>query len=51
MVEVGPARQARELAGLRQVVGEQGHRHAEDRVAERFQPAHFEQVGIGGGHL
>src|SRR5450755_2614216 len=48
---VGPARQALELAGLGQVIGEQGHGNAKNGVAQRFQPAHLEMVGVGGGHL
>jgi hypothetical protein len=45
IVELGPARRRGELRGARQVIGEQGHGHTEDGVAERFQPPHLEIVG------
>jgi hypothetical protein len=48
--EIGPIRQRREI-GLGQVIGEQGHRHTEDGVGQRFHPAHLEQVvGVRLGH-
>jgi hypothetical protein len=44
--EVTPTRRIRETSGLGQVVGEQRHGNAEDRVAQHFQPAHFEKTGL-----
>src|SRR5947199_7421678 len=44
--EVYPARRVREPAGLRQIIGEQRHRNAEDGVAQRLQSAHFETTDL-----
>ena len=44
--EVTPTRRIRETSGLGQVVGEQRHGNSEDRVAQHFQPAHFEKTGL-----
>jgi hypothetical protein len=45
VVDFGPARRVRKLSRARQIIGKQGHGHAENGVAQRFQPAHFEMVG------
>ena len=44
--EVYPGRRVREPAGLRQIIGEQRHRNAEDGVAQRLQSAHFEKTDL-----
>src|SRR5439155_14733493 len=45
MDQVHPVRRLGEARRLRQIIGEQRHRNAEDRVAQRLQPAHFENTG------
>jgi len=44
--QIDPGRRIRKPARLRQVIGEQRHRNAEDRVAQRLQPAHFEKTDL-----
>ena len=44
--KVDPGRRVHEFAGLRQVIGEQRHRNAEDGVAQRLQSAHFEKTDL-----
>jgi hypothetical protein len=44
--KVHPGRCVREPAGLRQIIGEQLHRNAEDGVAQRLQSAHFEKTDL-----
>jgi len=44
--KVYPYRCAREPAGLRQIIGEQRHRNAENGVAQRLQSAHFEKTDL-----
>src|SRR5665647_3583035 len=46
MDKVYPGRRVREPAGLRQIIGEQRHRNAEDGVAQRLQSAHFEKTDL-----
>src|SRR5437764_9650823 len=44
--KVYPGRRVREPAGLRQIIGEQRHRNAEDGVAQCLQSAHFETTDL-----
>ena len=44
--QIDPARRFRKTARLRQIIGEQRHRNAEDRVAQRLQSAHFEKTDL-----
>jgi hypothetical protein len=44
--KVNLGRRVREPAGLRQIIGEQRHRNAEDGVAQRLQSAHLEKTDL-----